>query len=72
METQKKREKKNKTKTKTNRKKPSKTNRQTNKETNNSINDEHTLISNLQVTNSLKVDFTEIAWEVVWILNFHF
>ena len=30
------------------------------------------LISNLKVTNSLKVDFTEFAWAVFWLPNFFF
>ena len=30
------------------------------------------LISNLKVTNSLRVDFTEFAWAVFWLPSFYF
>ena len=30
------------------------------------------LISNLKVTNSLKVDFREFAWAVFWLPSFNF
>ena len=30
------------------------------------------LISNLKVTNSLKVDFTEFTWAVLWLPGFDF
>ena len=30
------------------------------------------LISNLKVTNSLKVDFTGFAWAVFWLPSFYF
>ena len=33
---------------------------------------EHMLISNLKVTNSLRVDFIEFAWEVFWLPSFYF